>query len=618
MFWIITYWTLLSFAIATAFYALFWDRPGWRGRPKLRCKKCWYDLTESPGDLRVEPIQCPECGKKHPSRKSMRKTRRSKKWIVIALVLFMGSYTAGVWPRVSKYNYSNGILGAVPTPVLILAIPTLPDEPGTKVDRNTPATAIPIKKRPMGERIAHQLMIRLYESKDTSQLDHWLFMRVAKRESASGLTDPTSIRGEVYRYVFDAWDRQRRLSYEEERWARSVYELEIKHAEYGIESEPAYANIRVRRLLDRGRWRVRIHKTLYETVRQTDWKTYNAFRELSPVDLQLHGWWDGAACIYDMNVRNNGFWGGSPPTTFERTISGTIYDGDPYADIWWPASEFEERIEYKIAEYTRNFAPAEVLPPGGRWSADEQWVVSMSGSNVIQDPKKHIAWIRSHIKVSFGHDEDVPFGVGLPENLSLSVRDNFALKDKLGVEPFTFGGTIKVVIQTREGGRIGDELAKEHMMVVMESDDAWWALRDELDKQGLHVFEGKWKRARLKVSRGFERYEHGGVFSHGGMTVAANDEVIGGFIEIRFGGKQGYSGGFRTLADLDAKQVLTAPVRLPLSRSKAGMLKHAVQSDTFRMGYKDLYTEEELKDIEVAYPSRTWTSREKDPAEAGQ
>ena len=549
----------------------------------------------------------------------MRKTRRSKRWAAVALVLWMGAYGASVWPRVSAYNYSNGVYGAVPTPMLILTMPILPDESGTKIDRNSGgAAAIPIRQRPMFERIAHQLKIRLYNTEDTSSLDHWLFMRLAMREIPSGLTDPTSIRGDVYRYVFDAWDRQHRLTFEEERWARSVHELEIKHAEYGIGNEPAYANVRVRRLLDKGRWRVRIHRTLYERDRQIDWKTYAGFYTLLPVDLEQHGWWDGAVCIYDMIVRNNGsWWGGSPPTTFDRTVSGTIYDGDPYADIWWPMSDFEEGVVFKIGNFTRDGVVDDVPYSGDQWAVGEQWIDSLSGVDVIQDPEKHIAWIRTHLKVGFDYDEDDPFGEGLPESFMLWPKNEHSLKGKLGVDPFTFGGTIKVVFQTREGGRYGEDPAQEHSMVVMESEDAWWALRDDLDKQGLHVLEGKGKRGRLKVTHDFKRYELGGVFSHGGMTVASNDEVIGGFIEIRFGGKQGYRGGFRALADLNAKQFLTAPVRLPLSHSQVGSLMRAVQSDTYRIGYKDLYTEEELKEIEENHPSRTWSRRKKDPAEAG-
>jgi|GEM_PF-2496880 len=549
----------------------------------------------------------------------MRKTRRSKRWIMAALVLWVGSYGASVWPRVSAYNYSNGVLGSVPTPVLILALPMLPDEAGTKIDRHSSAAAaIPYPQRPMYERIAHQLKIRLYKVEDTSRLDHWLFMKLAMRESASGLTDPTSIRGDTYRYVFDAWERQHRLMYEEERWARSVHELEIKHAEYGIESEPAYAKVRVRRLLDKGRWRVRIHKTLFERDREIDWNTYAGFYELQPVDLQQHGWWDGSVCIYDMMVRSNSpRWEGSSPTTFERTVSGTIYDGDPYADIWWPVSEFEEKIEFTIAEYTRNGVVDEISFAGDQWVIGEPWIDSLSGANVIQNPEKHVAWVRAHIKINFDHDEVVPFGEGLPESLQLFIRNESVLKDKLGVELFTFGGAIKVVIQTREGGRYGDEQPAEHSMVVMESDDAWWALRGDLDKQGLHVFEGKGKKARLIVSRGFEYYEHGGVFSHGGVTVASNDEAIGGYVEIRFGGKQYYRGGFRALADLDAQQLLTVPVRIPLSRSKVGTIMRAVQSDMFRIGYKDLYTEDELTEIENTHESRTWSARKNDAVEAG-
>jgi len=611
MIWMISSWVLLVLAILVGARALFWDRPGFRGRAKLRCRKCWYDLTASPGDLRVEAIVCPECGKKHTSRRSMRKTRRHKRWVLVALVLLVGSYAAGVWPRVSAYNYSNGVLGAVPTPVLILSIPLLPDEPGTIVDRNSsPAAAIPYPQRPMAERIAHQLKIRLYKTKDTSALDHWLFMRIARREPPEVLTDPTAIRGEMYRYVFEAWARQRRLSYEDERWARSVHQLEIRHAEYAIQSEPSYAKIRIRRLLDRHRWRVRIHKTLYEIDRKVDWKTSAGFYELRPVEIRQYGWWDGAACIYDMIfLNNNVYFGVSPPNTFERSVSGTIYDGDPYADIWWPVGQIEENVEFKIAQYTRAGSVAEVTHTQDQWIIEDGvlWVDSYSGVDVITEPEKYIAWVRSRVKVSFDHDEDVPFGEGLPESLMLSVEDH-ALANTLAVDPFTFGGTVKVVIQTREGGRF-EEAPAEHTMVVMEGEDAWWALREELDDQGLHVFEGKWKKLGLNPARGFERYEQGGVFSYGGISIASNDEFIDGYVEIRFGGMPSYRGGFRTLSDLDAERVLTAPVRIPLERSKGTNILNAVRSDTYRMGYKDLYTEAELSEIDRLHPSRTWSTR---------
>ena len=617
MIWTILYWFFLVLAVVVGLRAWFWDRAGFRGRPGQRCKKCWYDLTGAPGDVAKEAIRCPECGKEHKTNRSMRKTRRSRRLVMVAILLWAGSYAAGVWPRVSMYNFSNGVYGAVPTPVLILALPILPDDAGTKIDRNSGGGPfIPIPQRPMAERIAHQLMIRLHETEDTSWLDHWLFIRMAKRESAHALTDPTSIRGDTYRYVFEAWDRQRRLSMDEERWAKTVHQLDIEHTEYGIENRPSYVNIRARRLLDKGRWRIRIFQTLYERGRKADGKSHPGFYNLKPVHPQQLSWWDGMACVYDLNAWNNGF-GWKQPPTFERTVAGTIYDGDPYVDIWWPVVDFEEKIDLKYAELTHDGVIDEVSSAEDQWVVGEPWIDTLSGANVIQDPEEYISWIRTKLRVRFAHDEDSLRGEGLPERLSLLEKNGSFLKDTLSVSPFTFGGRIKVVIQTREGGRY-DEPAKEHSMVVMECDGAWWALRDEIDKQRRHIFEGRGRRAKLKVSYGFEDYQRNdGVFTLNGPTIAINDETVGGYVEIRFGGDSSYRGGFRALADLEAKQLLTAPVRLPLNRSQAVSIKRAVQSSTYRIGYKDLYSEEELAELEETHQSRTWSTRKKDPTEAG-
>jgi hypothetical protein len=178
------------------------------------------------------------------------------------------------------------------------------------------------------------------------------------------------------------------------------------------------------------------------------------------------------------------------------------------------------------------------------------------------------------------------------------------------VPPFTFGGHVQVVIQTREGGRI-DGPAAEHSYEVMEGDEAWWAVREQRDDQGLHYFDGKWERVGLRPARGFERYQHGGVFTYGGPHIAVNDELIGGYVEIRFGGDPyRTSGGQRAATDLEAERLLTAPFRVPLDRSAAMRILRAVRSKTFRIGYKDLYTEDELVEIEQKHESRTWANRE--------
>ncbi len=122
MIWTIAYWVLLVLGVLVGLRALFWDRAGFRGRAALRCRKCWYDLTAAPGDIKEKPIMCSECGKKHASRRAMRKTRRSKRWVVIALVLVFGSHSIRVTPKVKE----RGWWAAVPSWVLILSIHQAP------------------------------------------------------------------------------------------------------------------------------------------------------------------------------------------------------------------------------------------------------------------------------------------------------------------------------------------------------------------------------------------------------------------------------------------------------------------------------------------------------------
>jgi len=581
MIWTIAYWTLLFLAITTAIYALFWDRPGFRGRPKLRCKKCWYDLTDSPGDLRIEPIQCSECGKKHPSRRAMGKTRRSKKWISVSLVFVMGSYTAAVWPRVSRFNYSNGILGAVPTPALILAIPLLPDEPGTMIDRNTQAAVIPYPQRPMFERIAHQLKIRLYESKDTSQFDHWLFMQVSKRQSPASLMEKSSIRGDLFIYVFEAWERQYRLTDADTRWASRVYELKILHTEYGLEQWFSYANVRVRKLLKTPDWRVQINRTLYEPKMLGRWQEWDGFYDLRPVGSQYERW-DYNQRIFDQLFINNGFWGGTPPTTFDRTIKGRIYQGDKDVDIWWPVANINETVQFKISKIKK--AGPDTPPPNNRL------VTEIDGFKIASDQQIALDWLSKNIRVNISHiDRMAQFYQQTP----LSFPDFFQFwvdPDKLKrarLPAFTFGGEIKVVLEVVPGGRYDGPMPSRRIE-VMEGDAAWWALRDEMDKDGARIFEGKGERVSLHLQDG-PHY----------LTINKNDSVANAYIEIRFGSSVLGEDGYRALADLGATRFITRTVQIPIRPSEYSSILRVIQarSNTLDIGYKDLYEEGEIDEL---------------------
>ncbi len=119
--WIVSSWVLLALGLGLGVYALFWDRPGFRGRASRRCRKCWYDLSDS-GAL---PITCPECGRESKSERSMRRVRRHKKVAAVGVVLMLAS------PAVLLiHGYRQGRLFVhVPSWVLIESLPYLPSRP---------------------------------------------------------------------------------------------------------------------------------------------------------------------------------------------------------------------------------------------------------------------------------------------------------------------------------------------------------------------------------------------------------------------------------------------------------------------------------------------------------
>lgn len=603
--WTATAWTLTAAGVALFLYAAFWDRPGRRGRPARRCRKCWYDLTANPAEpTREHPITCPECGRKHATIRAMRKTRRRKWGIVLSGLVLIGAYTASVWPRVSRYNYAEGWVGAIPTPILVLCLPLLDNDSGSYVDRNSGTIPLPPQsQRPIQDRIAYSLKTRLYDAERTTALSHQLFVAMAKADTPETLTDPTSIRGQVWRYVFQAWDRQERLSSEEERWACEVHHLKIRHAEFWIENSPAFANIRIRRLLDRGKWRVRIHHTLYEAVLPKDWRLAEGYKELVPVDLQTHAWWDGNACIFDERYRNSGVFGGTPPTTFSRRVDGRIYDGDQFADIWWPVARINETIEFKIAAVTWTQPSAssgkDTPDSGGRIPG------SIEGYKVIYDAAPFVDWLRKAAKVSFvGENGDFFPEPSLPHAITLSIRDPWLQRPE--VPPFTFGGSVRLVIEKRDGGRYGADMAPTTKEItVMNGDPVWWALRSEKDDDGKHLFEGAWKRVPMRYGA---RSHVETPFYPQLSDVAINDEVVGGYIEISFYSPD-YGWYNRAMADLSCDQLLTEQVRIPLGHSEAQTIGNALRSSKYRMGSIEEYTPDELAEIEAKYDQRTWLRR---------
>ena len=96
--------------VAMARWALFAGKP--RGR--LRCPKCWYDMTASP----APGLTCSECGNTVRSKNDLTRTRRRWGKAVLAI---SACTTLGLW--VIVHTNERGWFSIVPTRALIAMIP---------------------------------------------------------------------------------------------------------------------------------------------------------------------------------------------------------------------------------------------------------------------------------------------------------------------------------------------------------------------------------------------------------------------------------------------------------------------------------------------------------------
>ncbi len=84
---------------------------GDRARGRVRCPKCWYDMSEVP------TMMCPECGHESKSRSQHTRTKRPRWAFIIAILsIVIGSYGFSVNRRV----IATDLFAAVPTWVLMV------------------------------------------------------------------------------------------------------------------------------------------------------------------------------------------------------------------------------------------------------------------------------------------------------------------------------------------------------------------------------------------------------------------------------------------------------------------------------------------------------------------
>ncbi len=111
--WHIIGWSLAALTVLALLYAALADPIRRRFRKARRCPKCWYDLSHTPG------LTCSECGYTARREKQLFKARRRKRWVVAALLAWIGSYFAFRAPEVRE----RGWVAAVPTTALIAGVP---------------------------------------------------------------------------------------------------------------------------------------------------------------------------------------------------------------------------------------------------------------------------------------------------------------------------------------------------------------------------------------------------------------------------------------------------------------------------------------------------------------
>jgi hypothetical protein len=99
-------------------FVFIWAIIGDRARGRVRCPKCWYDMSGAAG------LQCPECGHKAKSTKRFGLSRRPR-WAFAAALLMIGISAYGL--LVSKRVTMTDYFAAVPSWVLMSGWEWLPE-----------------------------------------------------------------------------------------------------------------------------------------------------------------------------------------------------------------------------------------------------------------------------------------------------------------------------------------------------------------------------------------------------------------------------------------------------------------------------------------------------------
>ena len=90
-----SFWTVTAVLFLGAISLLYWGLWGDRSKGRLRCPKCWYDMS---GSFVAGKLVCPECGKDAGVEKRLKKNHCRWWAAVVAVVLVLPHlYSGYVW-----------------------------------------------------------------------------------------------------------------------------------------------------------------------------------------------------------------------------------------------------------------------------------------------------------------------------------------------------------------------------------------------------------------------------------------------------------------------------------------------------------------------------------------
>lgn len=98
-----------------------WGLLGDRSRGRLRCPKCWYDMSHSPGRT------CSECGRTAKKGKHLRQTRRHWRYVALGAFVVAAGWVVCRGPKIAAVGWA----GAAPSTLMVLCLPEVNDEPSS-------------------------------------------------------------------------------------------------------------------------------------------------------------------------------------------------------------------------------------------------------------------------------------------------------------------------------------------------------------------------------------------------------------------------------------------------------------------------------------------------------